>query len=120
VYSRDVVCREINDDVKQKVLTRKEELEKIEFELKDDESDSTKGHELEEEDRCTPVLRRSVWERRQLKRYTPLDSNSNFLCLLLMMILELLGRQWIQRMENYGKMPWLNKWKPSIRMRLGI
>ena len=115
-----MVFREIKYFVKQEILPRKEELEKIEFELKDDESDSTKGHELEEEDHCTPVLRRSVWERRKSKRYTPLDSNSNFLCLLLMMILELLRRKWIQRMKNYGKRPWLNKWKLSIRMRLGI
>jgi hypothetical protein len=43
-----------------------------------------------------------------------------FLCLLLMMILELLGRQWIYSMENSRKKTWLNKWKPCIRMRLGI
>jgi hypothetical protein len=42
------------------------------------------------------------------------------LCLLLMMILELLGRQWIQRMENSRKRPWLKKWHAWIRMRLGI
>jgi hypothetical protein len=59
VYSRDVVFREIKDVVKQEVLPREEEPEKIEFELKDNESDSIEEHE-EEEDPHTPVLRRSV------------------------------------------------------------
>ena len=50
VYSRDVVFREMKD-VKQEFLPSKEEPEKIEFDLKDDES--------EEEDPHTVVLRRS-------------------------------------------------------------
>jgi hypothetical protein len=41
VYRQDVVFIEIKDVVKHEVLPRKEELEKIEFELKYDESDST-------------------------------------------------------------------------------
>ena len=45
VYSRDVVFREMKDLVKHEVLQSKEEPEKIEFDLKDDESDSTKEHE---------------------------------------------------------------------------
>jgi hypothetical protein len=45
VYSRDVVFREIKDVFKQEVLPREEEPEKIEFELKDNESDSTEEHE---------------------------------------------------------------------------
>jgi hypothetical protein len=45
VYSRDVVFREMKDVVKQEVLPSKEEPEKIEFDLKDDEADSTKEHE---------------------------------------------------------------------------
>jgi hypothetical protein len=40
-----VVFREIKDVVKQEVLPREEEPEKIEFELKDNESDSTEEHE---------------------------------------------------------------------------
>jgi hypothetical protein len=40
-----VVFREIKDVVKQEVLPREEELEKIEFELKDNESDSTEEYE---------------------------------------------------------------------------
>jgi hypothetical protein len=109
VYSRDVVFREMKDVVKHEVLPSKEEPEKIEFEPKDDESDSTEEHESEEEDPHTPVLRRSVWEKRLPERYTPPDFIQIFLCLLLMMILELLGRKWIQRMENSGKRPWLKK-----------
>jgi hypothetical protein len=45
VYSQDVVFREIKYVFKQDVLPSKEEPEKIEFDLKDDESDSTKEQE---------------------------------------------------------------------------
>jgi hypothetical protein len=45
VYSRAVVFREMKDVVKWEVLPSKEELEKIEFDLKDDELESTKEHE---------------------------------------------------------------------------
>jgi hypothetical protein len=55
-----VVFIEMKDVVKQEVLPSKEELDKIEFFLKDDESNSTEEHELEEKDPHTPVLRRSV------------------------------------------------------------
>jgi hypothetical protein len=78
VYSRDVVFREMKDVVKQEFLPSKEEPEKIEFDLKDDESDSTEEHESEEEDPHTPVLRRSVRERRLPKRYSPSYFHSNF------------------------------------------
>jgi hypothetical protein len=73
VYSRDVVFREMKDVVKHEVLPSKEEPEKIEFDLKDDEADST-----EEEDHHTPVLRRSDRERRLPERYSPSDFCSNF------------------------------------------
>jgi hypothetical protein len=78
VYSRDVVFREMKDVVKQEALPSKEEPEKIEFDLKDDESDSTEEHESEEEDPHTPVLRRSDRERRLPERYSPSDFHSNF------------------------------------------
>jgi hypothetical protein len=42
MYKQDVVFRETKDVFKQEVLPRKEEPKKIEFELKHDESDSTK------------------------------------------------------------------------------
>ena len=45
VYSRDVVFREMKDDAKHEVLPSKEEPEKIEYYLKEDESLSTKEHE---------------------------------------------------------------------------
>jgi hypothetical protein len=41
VYSLDVVFSEMKDVVKHEVLASKEEPEKIEFDLKEDESDST-------------------------------------------------------------------------------
>jgi hypothetical protein len=78
VYNRDVVFREMKDVVKQEVLPSKEETEKIEFDLKDDEADSTKEHESEEEDPHTPVLRRSYQERRISERYSPSNFHSNF------------------------------------------
>jgi hypothetical protein len=68
----------MKDVIKQEVLQSKEELEKIEFDLKDDESESTEEHESEEEDPHTPILRRSVREIRLPKRYTPSDFHSNF------------------------------------------
>jgi hypothetical protein len=40
-----VVFREIKDVVKKEVLPSKEEPEKMEFDLKDDESDTTEEHE---------------------------------------------------------------------------
>jgi hypothetical protein len=77
VYSRDVVFREMKNVVKHEVLPSKEESKKIEFDLKDDKSDSTEKHESEEEDPHTPVLRRSDREKRLPKRYSPPDFRSN-------------------------------------------
>jgi hypothetical protein len=53
-----VVFREMNDVVKHEFLPSKEEPDKMEFDLKDDEADSTEEHESEEEDPHTLVLRR--------------------------------------------------------------
>ena len=41
MYIRSVVFREMKDVVKHEVLPSKEESKKVEFDLKDDESDST-------------------------------------------------------------------------------
>ena len=68
----------MKDVVKQEVLPSKEEQEKIEFDLKDGDADSTEEHESKEEDPHTPVLRRSDRERRLLERYSPYDFRSNF------------------------------------------
>jgi hypothetical protein len=78
VYRQDVVFREIKDFFKHGVLPRKEEPEKIEFELKDNESYSIEEHESKEEDPHTPLLRRSVREIRNPKRYTPPNFHSHF------------------------------------------
>ena len=67
----------MKDVFKQEVLPSKEEPEKIDLDLKDDESNSTKEQESEEEDHHTLVLRRPVRERRLLKMYTPYDLRSN-------------------------------------------
>jgi hypothetical protein len=73
-----VVFREMKDVVKHEVLQSKEEPNKIEFDLRDDESKFIEEHESKEEDTHTPVLRRSVRERRLLERYTPSNFCSKF------------------------------------------
>jgi hypothetical protein len=45
VYSQDVVFREMKDVVKHEFLQSREEPEKIDFDLKDDELDSIEEHE---------------------------------------------------------------------------
>ena len=72
VYSRDVS--------KQEFLPRLEEPEKIELELDDAKSESSKEDEAatEEEEPHTPVLRRSIRDRRKPERYSPPNFCSNF------------------------------------------
>ena len=76
MYSRDVVFREVKDVVKHEVIPK--ELEKIEFELKEDESDSTTEEDSEGEEPQTPTVRRSARERIQPERYSPSAFYSNF------------------------------------------
>eukprot|EP00253_Pinus_taeda_P023308 PITA_23308 len=76
VYSRDVVFKEVKDVIKHEVQPK--ELEKIEFEVKEEESDSTTEEESENEEPQTPGVRRSVRERRHPKRYSPSTFCSNF------------------------------------------
>eukprot|EP00253_Pinus_taeda_P018063 PITA_18063 len=63
VYSQDVVFREVKYVIKHEVLP--EEPEKIEFQLKEEESDATTEKELENEEPQTPAMRRPVRERRE-------------------------------------------------------
>jgi len=60
-----VVFREVKDVIKHEVQPK--EPEKIEFELKEEESDSKIEEESEVEKPQTPSVRRSVRERRQLE-----------------------------------------------------
>ena len=76
VYSRVVVFREVKYVVTHEVLPK--EPEKIKFELKEDESDSTTEEDSEEEEPQTLALRRSAQERRQPERYSPSAFYSNF------------------------------------------
>eukprot|EP00253_Pinus_taeda_P031240 PITA_31240 len=76
VYSQDVVFRELRDVIKHEVQPK--EHEKIEFELKEEESYSTIEEEPEDEEPQTPAVRRLVRERRQLERYSPSTFCSNF------------------------------------------
>jgi hypothetical protein len=65
---------------KQEFLPRQDKPEKIDLELDDTKSESSEEDEAEEEEEepHTPVLRRSVRERRQPGRYSPPDFCSNF------------------------------------------
>lgn len=76
MYSRDVVFREVKDVIKHEVQPK--EPVKIEFELKEEESDSVVEEESEDEEPQTPAVRRSVRERRQPERYSPSAFCSNF------------------------------------------
>ena len=55
--------REVKDVIKHEFQPK--ELEKIEFELKEEELDSTAEEESEDEEPQTPGVRRSIRERRQ-------------------------------------------------------
>ena len=69
VYSRDVLFREVKDVIKHEAQPK--ESAKIEFGLKEEESNSTTKEESEDEEPQTPVVRRSIRETRQLERYSP-------------------------------------------------
>ena len=51
---------------------------KIEFEVKEEESNSVAEEKSEDEEPQTPAMRRSVRERRQPERYIPSAFYSNF------------------------------------------
>jgi hypothetical protein len=81
VYSRDVVFKKVKDVFKQEFLPTQDKPEKIELELDDAKSESSEEDEAkeeEEEEPHTPVLRRSVRDRRKPERYSPPDFRSNF------------------------------------------
>jgi hypothetical protein len=89
----------------------KEELEKIEFDLKMMNQTIQKKRNKKKK-----ILILQYWGDRfrkegNQKGILHLISIQKNIFLLLMIILELLGRQWIQRMEKYGKRPWMKKWK---------
>ena len=60
---------EVKDVIKHEV--QPEEPEKIEFELKEEESNSTAEEESKYEEPQTPIVRKSVRERRHPERYSP-------------------------------------------------
>eukprot|EP00253_Pinus_taeda_P006863 PITA_06863 len=69
-------AREVKDVIKDEVQLK--EPVKIEFELKEEESDSVAEEESEDEEPQTAAVRRSVRERRQPERYSPSSFYSNF------------------------------------------
>ena len=76
MYNRAVVFREVKYVIKHELQPK--EPEKIEFELKEEESYPTIEEESEDEEPQTPGVRRSIQERRQPKRYSPSTFFSNF------------------------------------------
>eukprot|EP00253_Pinus_taeda_P015913 PITA_15913 len=76
VYNQDVVFIEVRDVIKHEFQPK--EPKKIEFELKEEESDSTAEEESEDKEPQTLRVRRLVRERRQLERYSPSTFCSNF------------------------------------------
>eukprot|EP00253_Pinus_taeda_P009991 PITA_09991 len=72
LHGKDMVKDVIKHEVQPK------EHEKIDFELKEKESDSTAEEELEDERPQTPSERRSVQERRHPEEYCPYAFCSNF------------------------------------------
>ena len=74
---------EVSEYLKKEEQPKKDELEKVQFELQDEDSaskyESTEEDEVaEEEEPQNPVLRRSARERRQPERYSPYDFHSAF------------------------------------------
>eukprot|EP00253_Pinus_taeda_P030986 PITA_30986 len=67
---------EVKDVIKHEVQPK--EPVKIEFELKEEESDSVAEEESEDEEPQTPAVRRSARERRQPERYSASAFCSNF------------------------------------------
>jgi hypothetical protein len=65
---------------KQEFLPTQDELEKTELELDDAKSESSEEEEAkeEEEEPHTPILRRSVRDRRKPERHSPPDFCSKF------------------------------------------
>eukprot|EP00253_Pinus_taeda_P013498 PITA_13498 len=61
-----------------KKCVQPKEPENVEFELKEEEYDSTAEEESEDEEPQTPDVRRSVRERRKQERYSPYAFSSNF------------------------------------------
>ena len=66
VYNRDVVFRGVKHVIKHEFQPN--EPEKIEFELKEEELDSTIEEESEDEEPQTPGVRRSVRARRPARK----------------------------------------------------
>jgi len=71
-----VVFREVNDVIKHEFQPK--EPKKIEFELKEEESDSTAEEESEDEEPQTPGIRRSIQERGPPEKYSPSTFYSKF------------------------------------------
>ena len=110
--------RNVKDFIKHEFLPK--EPGKIEFELKEEESDSTAEDETEDEEPQTPCVRRLAQERRKPERYSPSVFHSNFALSIIddypRTVKEVVdsedGKLW--------KRPWLMKWNLCTKMRVGI
>ena len=109
VYSQNVVFREVKGTSRNEDESKEKGPEKMEFELKNEGSDSFEGESYELDDEVelqTPTLRRSDLVRRLVERYSPPDFRFVLYYLLLMMNLDILKRQLVLKNENVGRMPW--------------
>ena len=81
VYSTDLVFREVKSTSRNEDEFKEKGLEKMEFELKNEQSDSFGEESFESDDEVEPhtlSLRRSDYVRRPVERYSLTDFHSSF------------------------------------------
>jgi hypothetical protein len=72
VCSQDVIFREVRGNSKSEEVQTKKELDKLVFELRNDEHDSNESIELDEDlEHSTLVVRGYEEVRKQVERYSP-------------------------------------------------
>ena len=108
---------EVKDVIQSEVQPK--EPEKIEFEPKEEESDSAVEEESEDEEPQAPSVRRLVRERRQPERYSPSAFSSNF-ALSITDDDPRTVKEAVDSEDGKLKRPSLMKWHLCIKMRLGI
>ena len=96
------------------------ELDKIDFKLEGEESDSIEEAESEEEEPHTPVLRRSYREIRKLERYSPPDFFSHFDMSITDDDPRNVNEAINSEDSDIWKRPWMKKWIPWTKMKLVI
>eukprot|EP00253_Pinus_taeda_P012424 PITA_12424 len=116
VYNRDVVFREVKDVIKHEVQPK--EPEKIEFELKEEELDSTVEEESEDEEPQTPGETvdsedEKLWKEAMVDEMTSLHKNKAWDLVELPAGSKPIGRKWVfkKKTNAEGK---LEKYKAQL------